>query len=86
MSAAWSSRHLPRAFALGAAVTLLSGAVPVRSLAGATHYGLPVTWLVRRVLAPAYFPWRVQWFGLAVDLVFWTALALVALAALERRR
>lgn len=68
----------------GVLVTLLTGVVPLRTLIGATHYGFPMAWLIRRVLAPEYFPWRVSWLGLAVDLVVWTALVYVVLLLYDR--
>lgn len=68
----------------GILVTLLTGLVPLRTLVGATQYGFPLAWLIRRVLAPEYFPWRVSWLGLVVDLIFWTALVLVLLLLYDR--
>lgn len=70
---------VPLSIAAGVVLTLLSGVVPLRTLAGGTHYGFPMAWLVRRVLAPEYFPWRVARLGLVVDLFVWTALAYAAL-------
>jgi len=80
------TRLVGLALAGGVVLTLLTGLVPLRTLLGATHYGVPLPWLVRRVLAPEYFPWRVRWVGLLVDLVVWTAVAFVALGLYDRFR
>jgi len=80
------SRLLGGALVGGALVTLVTGLVPVRTLLGGTHYGLPVAWLVRRVLAPQYWPWHVEPFGLVVDVVVWSAAVLVVLVAYDRYR
>ena len=57
----------------GIAVTLVSCLAPTTpiGLVGASWYGLPATWLVRRVLAPQYNPWYVQYVGLGMDIFFW---------------
>ena len=68
----------------GVLATLATGLVPTRSALGATHYGLPVPWLVRRALAPEYLPWEVLWTGLLVDLGTWSALVLLALVLYRR--
>jgi len=70
----------------GIALTILTGLVPLRTLVGATHYGFPMAWLVRRVLAPEHVPWRVSWLGLVVDLLVWTAVVLAVLLVYERLR
>jgi hypothetical protein len=70
--------------AAGVLFTLLAGLVTLRTLAGGTHYGFPMAWSIRRVLAPEYFPWRVNWVGLVVDLVVWTALVLLVLLLYDR--
>ena len=65
----------------GVVLTFLTGIVRLRTLAGGEHYGFPAAWLVRRVLAPEYFPWRIEPLGLVVDLAVWTAVAFVVLRA-----
>lgn len=70
----------------GIAVTLVTGLVPLRTLAGGIHYGFPMAWLIRRVLAPEYFPWRVNWLGLVADVVVWTIVILALLLVYERLR
>lgn len=78
------SRLVGVSIAGGVLLTLLTGLFPLRTLMGATHYGFPMAWLIRRVLAPEYFPWRVAWLGLVVDLLVWTALVLVVLILYDR--
>jgi len=68
----------------GVVLTLITGIVRLRTLPGGEHYGFPAAWLVRRVLAPEYFPWRVSWLGLVVDLIVWTALVFVTLVLYDR--
>jgi len=67
--------------AAGLVLTLLTGFVRLESLPGGEHYGFPAAWLVRRVLAPDYFPWRIEPVGLAVDLALWTVVAFVVIRA-----
>lgn len=80
------NRRLALSLAGGVVLTLLTGLVPLRTLMGATHYGLPMAWLVRRVLAPEFFPWRLEPLGLVVDLLVWTVVALAVIVAVERFR
>ena len=70
----------------GVVVTLLTGFVTNTVLLGAEHYGYPMAWLIRLVLAPEYFPWRVNVLNLIVDLVIWTIIAGIVVAVLTRRR
>jgi hypothetical protein len=57
----------------GVLATLLTGLLQntPSMLVGAVHYGYPLAWLVRLVLAPEYFPWRVTVPNLVVDIVIW---------------
>lgn len=48
-------------------------------LVGAGWYGLPVAWITKRVLAPQYNPWFIQWTGLIVDVIFWSIIAWIIL-------
>jgi len=70
----------------GIVVTLLTGFVTNTVLLGAEHYGYPTAWLMRLVLAPEYFPWRVNVLNLIVDLVVWAIIAGIVVAVLTRRR
>jgi hypothetical protein len=62
-------------------ITLLTGLVSnmPAMLVGAVHYGYPVPWLFRLVLAPEYFPWRVNVTALISDVIVWTVVVGVAL-------
>ncbi len=65
----------------GVLITLLTG---LRSnmpalLVGAVHYGYPLPWLFRFVVAPEYFPWSVDMVALVVDVVIWTMIVGLAL-------
>ena len=70
----------------GVVVTLLTGFFTNTVLLGAEHYGYPMAWLIRLVLAPEYFPWRISVLNLIVDLVVWTIIAGIVVALLTRRR
>lgn len=67
----------------GVVITLLTGLLlnMPAPLLGAEHYGYPLPWLFRLILAPGYFPWRVDVVALVVDLVAWTIVIGVALFA-----
>lgn len=66
-------------------VTLCTGLVPVRSLIGATHYGLPFQWLIRPVVAPKYNPWKIDPIHLIIDfVVWWLMLILIVVVPKER--
>jgi hypothetical protein len=56
----------------GVGITLITGLIPRRVLVGGTHYGWPMAWLVRLVLAPQYNPWKVIPVWLIVDVVLWS--------------
>jgi hypothetical protein len=64
----------------GALITVLAGLLSdmPTPLLGAKHYEYPRPWLFRLVLAPEYFPWRVDVVALVVDLVAWTLVIGVA--------
>jgi hypothetical protein len=55
----------------GVGITLITGLIPRRVLVGGTHYGWPMVWLIRQVLAPQYNPWKVLPLWLVVDVVLW---------------
>jgi hypothetical protein len=69
----------------GVVATLLTGILKNTVLLGAEHYGYPMAWLIRLVLAPEYFPWRVNMLNLIVDLVFGTVIAGIVVAVLMRK-
>jgi hypothetical protein len=65
----------------GLAIALLTGLVSNTPpmLVGATRYGLPMPWLFRLVIAPEYFPWRVDITRLLVDTAVWAAIVALVL-------
>ena len=72
----------------GVVVTLLTGLISntPAMLVGAMHYGYPLAWLMRLVLAPEYFPWRINVPNLVVDMVIWIIIVGMAVTVLTRRR
>lgn len=68
----------------GVILTLSTGLITLRTLPGASHFGFPMAWLIRRVLVSEYFPWRIHWFGFVVDLLVWTAIVMVVLVLYDR--
>ena len=70
----------------GVVVTLLTGFLTNTVLLGAEHYGYPLAWLIRLVLAPEYFPWRVNVLNLIIDLIIWIVIVGVVVAVLTRGR
>jgi hypothetical protein len=65
----------------GVLITLLTGLVSSTPpmLVGAIWYGYPLAWLFRLILAPEYYPWRVDVTRLFVDIVAWSVVVAVAL-------
>lgn len=61
---------------------LLSNTPPM--WVGATLYGYPLAWLSRLILAPEYFPWRIDIVNLIVDIVVWTVAVGIVLLILMR--
>ena len=47
-------------------------------------YGYPLAWLTRMVLAPEYYPWRMDTANFVVDIIIWT-LAIGALLLILTR-
>ena len=72
----------------GIVITLVTGLIPnmPSMLLGATHYGLPLAWLIRLVIAPEYFPWRVNAANLVIDIVFWAIIVVIILFIIKRVR
>ena len=72
---------------LGAEVlTLLTGLVAntPAMLVGAEHYGYPLPWLIRMVVAPWYNPWRIDFVGFFADIVVWTVILFILLVVVDR--
>ncbi len=65
----------------GLAITLLTGLLSNMPmlLVGAEHFGYPLAWLTRLVIAPEYFPWRADALAFVVDVVAWTILIAVVI-------
>lgn len=71
----------------GVAITLVTGLMSntPAMLVGGTWYGYPLVWLIRMVVAPEYFPWKVEIVGLVADIVVWTMIVLIILLVTMRR-
>lgn len=71
----------------GVAITLVTGLMSntPAMLVGATWYGYPLVWLIRMVVAPEYFPWKVEIVGLLADIVVWTLIVLIILMVAMRK-
>jgi hypothetical protein len=72
----------------GLVITLLTGLLtnmPAKLL-GAEHYGYPFAWLIRLVIAPEYFPWRVNILNLIMDIVIWSIIVFIIIFGVERIR
>ncbi len=72
----------------GEVVTLLTGLVPntPQMLVGAEHFGFPLAWLFRMIVAPEYNPWRIDFLNFLADLVVWSAIICIVLFVLEKTR
>lgn len=70
----------------GVVITLLTGLVSNTPAmwVGAALYGYPLAWLLRLVLAPEYFPWRIDWVNLVLDILVWVTIVRIALFMLMR--
>ncbi|MBS7643209.1 hypothetical protein KEJ26_01250 [Candidatus Bathyarchaeota archaeon] len=81
-------RILLLAIAGGVIVTLLTGLISNTPplLVGAYHYGYPFAWLIRLIIAPQYFPWRVNILNLVADMILWIIIIGVILSILIKTR
>jgi hypothetical protein len=72
----------------GELLTLLTGLVPNTPpmLVGAEHYGFPLAWLLRLVIAPEYNPWRMDLPNFFADIVVWSVIVFVIVFVLEKTR
>jgi hypothetical protein len=63
----------------GLVITILTGLftnMPSKLL-GAVHYGYPFAWLIRLVIAPEHFPWRVNMLKLIMNMVIWSIVVFI---------
>lgn len=57
----------------GVIITIVTGLINTANrLIGATRYGYPFSWLIRMIIAPQYFPWRIDLTNLILDIVIWS--------------
>lgn len=70
----------------GIAITLITGLLEntPAMMVGAVHYGYPLAWLVRMIVAPQYFPWVVLPFEFIADLVIWAIIVGVIILVATR--
>ncbi len=69
------------AIACGIVITLLTGLMPSTpfGLVGASWYGYPMAWLIRRVLAPQYNPWYPNALAFVFDVAFWSVVTAIVM-------
>lgn len=72
----------------GVIITLLTGLIPNTPalLMGATHFGYPFAWLIRMIVAPKYFPWKVNPLNLIADIAVWAIIVGVIIFTISRAR
>jgi hypothetical protein len=72
----------------GVVITVLTGLLSnmPTMLLGAEHYGYPLAWLFRLVLAPEYFPWRVDATAMVADVIVWSIIVAAVLFVFTRLR
>lgn len=72
----------------GEIITLLTGLFSntPQMLVGAEHYGFPLAWLIRMIVAPEYNPWRIEFVNFLADVVVWSVILLVIVFIVEKVR
>ena len=71
----------------GVVITLLTGLISnTPMLLGVTHYGYPFAWLFRLILAPEYFPWRINAVNFVVDVIVWAFIVGIILFIVKKKR
>jgi len=72
----------------GEILTLLTGLFSntPEMLVGAEHYGFPLAWLIRMIVAPEYNPWRIEFVNFLADVVVWSVILLVIVFIVEKVR
>lgn len=63
---------------------LISSTPPM--LVGAVHYGYPLAWRFRLIIAPQYYPWRFDMLNLSLDIIIWVIIVYFILLALIKVR
>lgn len=76
-----SLTRLLASFLIGELLTLLTGLAPntPQMLVGAEHYGYPLPWLIRMIVAPWYNPWRIDLLGFFADVIVWFVIIFIIL-------
>jgi hypothetical protein len=69
---------------LALATGLFSNTPPM--MVGAVHYGYPLAWLTRLIVAPEYFPWLVDYVNLVGDIIVWSIIVGIAVLVLGMAR
>ena len=70
----------------GIGIALVTGLIPRNTLVGATHYGWPMAWRIRMVLAPQYNPWRMLPVWFIVDAALWGLAVFLIVYYVRRHR
>ena len=72
----------------GEIITLLTGLFSntPEMLVGAEHYGFPLAWLIRMIVAPEYNPWRIEFVNFLADVVVWSVILLVIVFIVDKVR
>ena len=87
-STANTSTLLLVSFLCGEMITLLTGLVETTPpmLVGAVHYGYPLAWLIRMVVAPQYNPWKIDFGNFIADTIIWFVIVAVVAFIVARVR
>jgi hypothetical protein len=72
----------------GVIIALLTGLFSntPEMLLGAEHYGFPLAWLIRMIVAPEYNPWRIDFLNFLADVVVWSVILFVIVLIVEKIR
>ena len=72
----------------GVIIALLTGLFSntPEMLLGAEHYGFPLAWLIRMIVAPEYNPWRIEFLNFLADVVVWSVILFVIVLIVEKTR
>jgi len=87
-STASTSTLLLVSFLCGEIITLLTGMIETTPpmLVGAVHYGYPLAWLIRMVVAPQYNPWKLEFGNFIADIVIWFIIVAIVVFIVARVR